>query len=261
MNFVCERSLLAKRDKVNLLNLWLHNITRHALLRDLKKGIVLTPNINHLVMLQKDSEFYDVYQKADYVLCDSQILFFILKMLNTPVREKISGADLLSEYCKYNINSGIRIFLLGSADWTIAELARTRINNMLRREMVVDCYSPSIGFELNKTENDYIIKRITQSRANVVAIGVGAPKQEKWIVRYKSRLPSVNLFMGVGATIDFEAGVLKRAPVWMRSVGLEWLHRLSQEPGRLWRRYLLDGFFIFKKILIYKLGLYKNPWQ
>lgn len=248
-------------ERIDILNIGINNISRDDLFRDLKKGIVLTPNISHLALLQKDSYFYNIYQQADYILCDSQILLFILKLLGTPIKEKISGADLLPEFCMYNINNDTRVFLLGSASSETVELAKKKINGRSGRNVIVDCYSPSFGFELNQEENDYIIRRIIGSRANVVAVGVGAPKQEKWIIDHKNKLPSVNLFMAIGAAIDFESGAKKRAPLWMRSAGFEWCHRLIEEPGRLWRRYLIDGFRVFIEIFRFRLGLYKNPWR
>lgn len=248
-------------NNVKLLNINIQSITKVNLLKKMTKGLVLTPNISHLSILQKDSDFYKIYESADYILCDSQIIFFILKMLRTPISEKISGSDLLPSFCEYNLNSDTRIFLLGASNESIVKKAKQNINNRYGKNIIVDCYSPSYGFEINQTENEYIIKKIKASRANVLAVGVGAPKQEKWIFDHRNKLPSIDLFLGVGATIDFEAGILKRAPKWMRGIGLEWIHRLIQEPRRLWKRYLLDGFHVLIDIYRFRLGLYKNPWE
>ncbi|NER31345.1 MAG: WecB/TagA/CpsF family glycosyltransferase, partial [Symploca sp. SIO1C4] len=87
--------------------------------------------------------------------------------------------------------------------------------------------------------------------------GVGAPKQEKWICKYKSKLPQIKIFMAIGATIDFEAGNINRAPKWVSEVGMEWLYRLLSEPQRLWKRYLVDDPLFFWLILKQKLKLYK----
>jgi exopolysaccharide biosynthesis WecB/TagA/CpsF family protein len=122
--------------------------------------------------------------------------------------------------------------------------------------MVVDSYSPPLGFENDPLECAKIIEIINNSGANVLAVGVGAPKQEKWIIKYRSSLSEIKTFFAIGATIDFEAGSLRRAPAWMSSAGLEWLYRLLSEPGRLWRRYLVEdlGFFI----LIFRQKLQMN---
>ena len=92
-----------------------------------------------------------------------------------------------------------------------------------------------------------------------MAIGVGAPKQEKWICKYKHKLPNIKIFLAIGATIDFEAGNIKRAPKWMSDIGLEWLHRLLSEPKRLWKRYLIEDLPFLWLILEQKLNLYKLP--
>jgi exopolysaccharide biosynthesis WecB/TagA/CpsF family protein len=93
----------------------------------------------------------------------------------------------------------------------------------------------------------------------VLAVGVGAPKQEKWICKYKDRFTHVKIFMAVGATIDFEAGVVQRSPKWMSKFGLEWLFRISADPKRLWKRYLLEDLPFFWLLLKQKLGLYRSP--
>lgn len=102
--------------------------------------------------------------------------------------------------------------------------------------------------------------RINRSGATVLAIGVGAPKQELWITRYKDQLPNVQTFLAIGATIDFEAGTVQRSPRWMSDVGLEWLFRILCEPKRLWKRYLVHDLPFFWLILQQRLRTYRNPW-
>jgi exopolysaccharide biosynthesis WecB/TagA/CpsF family protein len=100
---------------------------------------------------------------------------------------------------------------------------------------------------------------INKSEATVLAIGVGAPKQEKWIYKYKNRLAKINFFFAIGATIDFEADNVKRAPRWMSEIGFEWLYRLFSEPHRLWKRYLVEDLPFFWLILKQKFNLYTIP--
>lgn len=236
-------------DKIKFLNIFINNISLLDLLHNLteKGGIVVTPNVDHLVKLQSDSLFLKAYKIADYVVCDSKILEYILKLLGTPVKEKISGSDLLPAFYHYNrSNPDVKIFLLGGEEG-VAQKARTKINEKVGRNIVVDALSPSFGFEHNALECLDIIQQINQSSANVLVIGVGSPKQEKWIVKYRSSLPNIKVFLPIGATIDFEAGNKVRSPSWMSNIGLEWLYRLISEPKRLWKRYLVDSmpFFIY----------------
>ena len=153
-----------------------------------------------------------------------------------------------------------RIYLLGAAEG-IAEKARKNINAKVGRDIVVGAHSPSFGFEKDERECEKLVSLVNESGASVLLVGVGAPKQEKWIMKYKDRMPGVRLFMALGATIDFEAGTLKRAPETWRKLGLEWLYRFFREPKRLFKRYFVDDmkfFWYFGKQL---LGIYRNPWD
>lgn len=248
-----------KKPKVTILNIDIDNLTSKELLSKIYRGgIVFTPNIDHLVKLQRDLEFYRVYQQADYVICDSQILFYISKFLGNPVVEKISGSDFFSKFYQYyRWDEKIKIFLLGG-DRGVADLARENINSKVGRNMIVGACSPSFGFEKNEAECYQIIRQINNSGATVLAVGVGAPKQEKWIARYKQYLPQIKIFLAIGATLDFEAGTLKRSPAWMSTAGLEWLHRLILEPRRLWKRYLFDSIPFFWLLLKQKFNCYHD---
>ncbi|MBE9046183.1 WecB/TagA/CpsF family glycosyltransferase [Pleurocapsales cyanobacterium LEGE 10410] len=240
--------------RVNILNIPIDNISMHELLDRLKAGgVVFTPNVDHLVKLQKDRKFYQVYQDADYRVCDSQLVIFASRFLGQPIGEKICGSDLFPAFCQhYGDDKDVRIFLLGGLEG-VAEKARHNVNAKVGRNIVVGTYAPPFGFEQDPVECQKIIDIVNQSGANVLAVGLGAPKQEKWIGQYKSSLIGITTFLAIGASIDFEAGNVKRAPRWMSSVGLEWLHRLVSEPGRLWKRYLVDDLGFFKLILLQKL--------
>lgn len=247
---------------IDVLNVSIHNLSTVELLDRLgcDGGVVFTPNVDHLMKLQKDQEFYKAYQLATYRVCDSKIVMYASKFLGKPLQEKISGSDLFPAfYNHYQQDKNVKIFLLGAAEG-IADKARRQINAKVGRNMVVASFSPSFGFERNAEECDKIVDLINQSGATVLAIGVGAPKQEKWIQFYKDRLKNIKVFLAIGATIDFEAGCRDRSPKWMSELGLEWLHRLLSEPQRLWKRYLLEGLPFFWLIFQQKLNLYKTPF-
>ncbi|BAY84256.1 glycosyl transferase, WecB/TagA/CpsF family protein [Calothrix parasitica NIES-267] len=248
--------------QVKIFNLGIHNLTMTELLDKLKYGgVVFTPNLDHLMKLQKNYQFYRTYQQADYVVCDSKILMYASKFLGTPIQEKISGSDLFPAFYNYfKHDDKTKIFLLGGMGET-AKIAQTKINSKVGRDIIVETYSPPFGFEHDEQECRKIIKLINDSGANVLAIGVGAPKQELWLYKFKSKLKNVKTFLAIGATINFEAGHTKRSPKWMSEIGLEWLYRLLCEPQRLWKRYLLDDIPFFWLVLMQKLRLYKNPWS
>ena len=249
-------------NTVKILNVSIDNLSTEELLKQLGAdgGVVFTPNVDHLMKLQKDPEFYQVYQTCNYRVCDSQILYYASRLLGQPIREKISGSDLFPAFYQYYGRCpNTKIFLLGAAEG-IADRAQKRINQLVGREMIVDCYSPPFGFEKDPLECQYIIDRINQSGATVLAVGLGAPKQEKWIAQYRHQLHKIKIFLAIGATIDFEAGEKPRSPQWVSEAGMEWLYRLVTEPKRLWKRYLLEDLPFFWLLIKQKLNLYKTPF-
>jgi exopolysaccharide biosynthesis WecB/TagA/CpsF family protein len=228
-------------SKVKILNVDIDNLSESEVLNRLEHGVVFTPNVDHIILLHNDPDFANIYADADYKLCDSKILYFVSRFLGSPIKEKISGSDFFPAFCEHHKNNeNIKIFLLGAKEGVAAQ-AQEKVNEKIGRSIVVGSHSPSFGFEKNEAECLKIIEIIKNSGATVLAVGVGAPKQEKWIQKYKDQLPNIKIFLAIGATIDFEAGNKKRAPKWITELGLEWLHRLISEPRRLWKRYLIGG--------------------
>lgn len=246
---------------IKILNVNILSLTRMELLQRLDKGVIITPNLDHLVKLQHDKDFYEVYQQAEWVICDSKILYLLSKLLKHSLPEAIPGSSFFTTFYEYHKDDpNCKIFLLGAKEG-IAAKAMERINEKVGRQIVVGAHSPSFGFEKNEEECEELVRIVNESRANVLLVGVGAPKQEKWIMKYRNRMPDVDIFMALGATIDFEAGTLKRAPAFWQKMGMEWLYRCLKEPKRLFKRYFVDDmqfFYYFTKQL---LGLYKNPFD
>ncbi len=226
--------------KIDMLGVQLDDFTLPEFLGKLEKGVVFTPNVDHLMNVRKQKEFGEAYSVADYKICDSQILYFASRFLGTPIREKISGSDLFPAFYQYHKDDlDVEIFLLGGMG-SAARCAQRNINHKVGREIVIDAYSPPLGFDQDGAESLRIVDRINHSKATVLAIGVGAPKQEQWVSKYKDRLTHVKIIFAIGATIDFEAGLVNRAPQFVSNMGGEWLYRLMVEPQRLWKRYLVN---------------------
>lgn len=248
---------------LRILNIDIHNWTFDDFLAQLQDGVVVTPNVDHFMILQKDRDFYDCYVQSRHIVCDSRVLQLLSKFLHgkNAIKAQIAGSELFPAYCQYHKDNTdtVSVFLLGGTE-TSVQLAKDKINGKAGADIIVEAYSPPFGFEKDPAETQKIISRINDSGASCLAVGVGAPKQEKWIYAHKEKMPGVKLFFAIGATIDFQAGAVKRAPQWMINAGLEWLYRMIQEPGRMARRYLLDDLPFFWLIARQKLGLYKNPW-
>ena len=244
-----------------MLNARFTGISSGELLEEFDKGLVVFLNLDTLMKMQHSEPYARLCQQADFVMADGQIVVLASKMLGTPLRCKVSGSDFFGEFCEHYCNeTSVGVFLLGAGPG-VADRARERINERIGREIVVGSHSPSYGFERNSAECQEIVDKINSSGATVLAVGLGAPKQELWIAQYRDRLPNITHFLPVGATLDFEAGVIPRAPAWMSASGMEWLFRLVHEPRRLWRRYLLEGPAVLALIVSQRLGLYQDPFD
>lgn len=198
-------------------------------------GVVLTPNTDHLVTAEHDTGLREAYAKADLALVDGMPVVWASRLLGTPLPERISGSDLTPALLERAARRGLRVFLLGAGPG-VAELAAQRLR--AQGVAIAGTASPIIGTTA-RADEDEVVARVRATRPDLVLVGLGAPKQELFIHRRARELaPAVCL--GVGATLDFLAGTVRRAPRWMARAGLEWLFRLVQEPRRLARRYLWD---------------------
>ena len=253
---------MANRQKI--LNIEVDDISLNELLHCFKEGVLVTPNVDHLILLQSHQGLYSAYQHADYITVDSQIVFWAMKFLGRGVKEKISGSDFLPAFCNFHGRQAEggkptrKMFILGGKPG-VAQLAMEKINQRQGCELVIGAHSPSMRFLDSPSECDEAVRLINESGADTVVVGLGCPKQELWIARHKHRLAKAKTFLAVGASIDFEAGVLDRAPQWMSKFGLEWFYRLAKEPKRLWRRYLVNDPLFFWLLLRDRMGVYNNP--
>lgn len=256
-----RKNTSSQMNRIKILNIPIDNITEDELLRKLTKGVLITPNVDQLVKCQKDKDFYNLVKKAEWVVCDSKILYLCSQLTKHPLKEAIPGSSFFTRFYEYHKDDeNCKIFLLGAMDG-VALKAMEHINEKMGRKMVVGAYSPTYGFEKNQVENEQIYRMINESGANVVLVGVGCPKQEKWIDAHKEKMPHVDIWMALGATIDFEARNIKRAPVIFQNLYMEWFYRFSQEPRRLYKRYFVDDLQFFWYFTKQLLGLYKNPFE
>jgi N-acetylglucosaminyldiphosphoundecaprenol N-acetyl-beta-D-mannosaminyltransferase len=244
--------------RVPLLNVWVDDLSMAELLDQLDEGVVFTLNLDHLHQLQRNQEFFDAYRQADFITSDSRYVYWALRWLGRGVKEQVSGSDIVPKFCwHHRHNPFARVFLLGAAPG-VAETARTNINARCGRNVVIGAHSPSMSFVDDPDEIDAVIDVVNRSGATVLLVGLGAPKQELWISKYRDRMPGVRVFMGVGATLDYEAGVVTRAPSWVSRCGLEWAHRVVTQPRRYWRRYVKD-VAVLALIVKEAFGRYRSP--
>jgi N-acetylglucosaminyldiphosphoundecaprenol N-acetyl-beta-D-mannosaminyltransferase len=208
-----------------------------ALVASGRGGAVLTPNLDHVVLAEDDARFRHAYQTATLSVVDGKPLVWASHLLGHPLPEKISGSDLVWPLLERAEREGWRIYLLGGRPG-VAARAAARIRMRHPRILIAGTDAPRIDMDAPPVTRADVLDRIRVARPDIVLVGLGAPKQELWIAEAGPTLRGPVL-LGVGASIDFLAGTVRRAPTWMSSAGLEWLYRLAQEPRRLWRRYLL----------------------
>jgi exopolysaccharide biosynthesis WecB/TagA/CpsF family protein len=182
------------------------------------------------------------------------------RLLGTPLKERVSGSDFFPlYYAKHLHDPAVTIFLCGGAPG-VAEVAAKNLNAKAGRQMVVGTDAPPFDFDRLPGEVDRMVERIDASGASVLVVGLGAGRQEKFIVRNRARLPRVRTFLPLGGTIDYEANTLPRPAPWVTNAGLEWLYRLVREPRKRWRRYLVHQPPALYLLAKQRLGLYRNPF-
>ncbi len=235
--------------RIELLNTHVDNVTMDEAIQEIdrlilerKHAYVVTPNLDHIVVIEKDALFKKIYDNADLVLTDGKPLMWIAKKQGTAIKEKVSGSDLFPHMCELAARKGYKLYILGAAEG-IADKAADNLRKEYPGLQITGTYSPPLGFEKDEAQVRMIIDRINQSEADVLAVALGSPKGEKFIYRIKDSI-NASLSISIGATVDFIAGNVKRAPQWMSNAGLEWLFRIFQDPKRLAKRYWNDAVSI-----------------
>ncbi|MBX3275852.1 MAG: WecB/TagA/CpsF family glycosyltransferase [Sandaracinaceae bacterium] len=204
---------------------------------------VVTPNLDHARLLEERTDLRAAYADAALRVVDGMPLVWASWLFRKPVRERVAGSDLVPELLASaspaRRDRPLSFYLLGAAPG-VAERAAEPLLALSPHLAFAGCYSPPFGFEHDDGENERIATRIAEAAPDVLVLGLGAPKQELWVHRHRHQLHT-KLALCVGATIDFFAGEVRRAPPLVRAVGLEWAHRMVADPKRLIPRYGRDA--------------------
>ncbi len=204
---------------------------------DKRGGRVFTPNVDHVVQGEHDARLRAAYSDVSLSLADGMPLLWAARLLKTPLPEKVSGSDLIWPLMRLAAERGRRVYFLGGAPGS-AELARQKLQQQLPALQVVGTDSSRVDMNGSAEIQRPILERIAAARPDLLIVALGAPKQEIWSSEHREQLGTA-VALGLGASLDFIAGSLRRAPRWMSNAGLEWAYRLAQDPRRLARRYLL----------------------
>jgi N-acetylglucosaminyldiphosphoundecaprenol N-acetyl-beta-D-mannosaminyltransferase len=207
---------------------------------------VITPNAQHVVLLDRDARLREIYRNADLVVPDGASLLLAARVFGRNFPERVAGVDLFQSLCRRAAESNLSVFLLGgrpgSADLAASQLL-SRYPNLR-----VQTYCPPFGFEHNLTELNQIAAIIQGSRPDLLFVAFGAPKQEYWIYDHGRHLGAA-VCIGVGGSFEMVGGIIERAPQWIQNLNCEWLYRLCMEPRRMWRRYLIGNFQFLSIVL------------
>ena len=246
-------------SKIYVANVAFHNVTMEEAVAQIvqmaqktgKPRYVCTGNLDHLVTLDRDPEFQAIYQQADLTLADGKPVVLLSRLAATASRpglkQRVTGSDLFWELARASEKTGLRLFFLGGTPCA-AELAREAVLRRCPSAHICGTYCPPFETFSSDEEQQRIRETILKAQPDILLVGFGAPKQEKWIAANKDIL-SVPVCIGVGGTFEMASGAVKRAPKLMQEWGLEWVYRFAQEPSRLWDRYFVRDLPFFFKLM------------
>ena len=231
---------------VTILNIPVHQLDWAAALAEIERCLsepgvhqLATVNPEFVMTAQQDAQFMDILQRADLCLADGVGLLWAARRLGQPLPERLPGSEMVYRLAELAARRGWRLYLLGAAPG-VAEEATAIFQNQYPDLSIAGTFAGSP----DPAEDEAIVARINASRADILYVAYGAPRQDKWIARNREKLTTVRLALGVGGSLDFVTGRSIRAPRWAQRLGLEWLHRLVREPWR-WRRMLALPRFVW----------------
>jgi N-acetylglucosaminyldiphosphoundecaprenol N-acetyl-beta-D-mannosaminyltransferase len=241
-----EREPLAPRPRVTVMGMDIDVLTEHEVvdvvgraLHEGRGGWIITPNLDQLRAFQRSTEMRAMYAQADLVVADGMPIVWASRIQGSPLPERVAGSSLIWSLGTAAPAWDVSIYLLGGNPGT-AELAASELRRRSPALAVAGCHCPPIGFERDPSRVEGIVRELEAVRPGVVLVGLGTPKGLRLIRDVRPRLPRT-WFVEVGISFSYVSGDIRRAPRAVQRLGLEWLHRLAQEPRRLSRRYLVEG--------------------
>ncbi len=198
----------------------------------------------------KDDSYRDILNSSSIVLPDGAGINIACRLIGERLKANLNGTDLLPEMWEISAAKDFRFFLLGAAPG-VTERMKAKLGETYPGIQVVGDHH---GYFEPGPETDEVIGQINGTKPNVLLVAFGAPRQEKWIHENIDKIDA-NLLIGVGGLFDFYSGDKKRAPMWMRKIGIEWMYRLYLEPGRLWRRYIVGNPLFVYRVFKWKSSL------
>lgn len=222
-----------------------------------KHHYIVASGMHGIMEAQKNDDFKIVLETADLFVPDGFSVVWLARRKGFPLKRRASGPDLMWSFCERGQERGYSCFFYGDTESTLSELT-SRLNQEFPGLKIAGSYSPPFR-DLTHEEDEQIVRMINDSKADVVWIGLGLPKQELWMYEHRNKIDAPVL-VGVGAAFKFISGRVQRAPSWVGDHGLEWLWRFAQEPQRVWRRVIIDiPNFIFRLLVDRWLPRHRGP--
>jgi N-acetylglucosaminyldiphosphoundecaprenol N-acetyl-beta-D-mannosaminyltransferase len=228
---------------LNVINSWLEQRSTHY---------VCVTGVHGVMESQRDEALRRIHNEAGLVTPDGMPLVWLSRWQGFGQVARVYGPDLMLAFCEATATRGTRHFLYGGAEGVPEALA----GNLQRRFpglVIAGTYSPPFR-PLSPEEDAQVVQMLRDAQADVIWVGLGTPKQERWMAEHSPQVPG-SVMIGVGAAFDFHTGRVRQAPQWMRRNGLEWSYRLATEPRRLWRRYLVNNPLFVGLVLAQALGI------
>lgn len=216
-------------------------------LRARRGGWIITPNLDHVRRCRHDATFLAMLEEADLVVADGMPLVWAARLQGTPLPERVTGSSLVETLARAASCEGVRLFLLGGTPGA-AENAARELRRRYPTLQIAGWYCPPFGFEHNAEQMAALHNALERTQPDLVYVALGSPKQERLIQKLRNHFPQT-WWIGVGISLSFLSGEIRRAPRWMQQFGLEWLHRLYQEPRRLFVRYVIVGIPFAMRLL------------
>jgi N-acetylglucosaminyldiphosphoundecaprenol N-acetyl-beta-D-mannosaminyltransferase len=243
------------KQRVPFLNTFYDNLTIKQTLKIIKNAIYNNEHIHHtvinankVVLLQRDLELRNSVNSADIINVDGAGVVLGAKILGKPIKERVTGIDLMREILEMAHKENFKIYFLGANEDVLNKLI----------ELYSAKYSKNIiaGYRngyFSSEEELQIVEQITKSKPQILFVAMPSPKKEIFLYKYRDNFKIINFIMGVGGSFDVMSGKVNRAPIWLQKLGMEWFYRLIQEPKKMWKRYLIGNISFIYLILKSKL--------
>lgn len=235
-----------KHNKVDILGTPVSSLTMDELFSDWesvinegqKAQVCITP-ANSILAARETARVQEIYKNADYVLCDGVPVKWASEFLGIPIKERITGLDVLPRIFPFASQNNFTVFLLGASPG-VAETLKSVMEAKYPNVKIVGTFVPPFREVFAKEENQQMIDAINAVKPDMLLVSLTAPKQDIWIAENLANLDT-HVAIGIGGAFEVAAGMIQRAPLWMQKRGLEWLYRFLQEPKRMFRRYFVEA--------------------